>query len=105
MHPAQRIQSEQYSILRSRLQRKSQPACGACHTPLQPAAAICPRCGANRAKPVTGVTQQLPRLPAPAPWFRRFELLILGVRLSLFQASVWLLVGLLLWWMIRALMA
>ena len=103
MHPAQRIQSEQYSILRSRLQRKSQPTCGACHAPLRPATPICPRCGANRANPMTGVTQRLPRIAAP--WFRRDVRLILGVCSVLFQAGVWLLIGLLIYWIIRTLMA
>jgi hypothetical protein len=90
MHRAKRVQAEQYTILRSRLQRKLVPECRTCHSPVHRGTPICPWCGANRAKPVTGVTERLPSLPAPVPWFRHYAPLLLGLLLTLFQARVWL---------------
>jgi len=90
MRRAQGLQNEQYTILRSRLQSKSQPTCRTCHAPLRPSAAICLRCGANRTQPITGVTQQLPNLPAPVPWLRRYWRLMFGLSIALVQAGVWL---------------
>jgi hypothetical protein len=90
MHRAGRVQNEQYTIFRSRLHHKLLPECRSCHAPIHRNEAICPWCGAQRTKPVTGVTQQLPRLPAPAPWYRSYDQLLPGVLLTLFQARLWL---------------
>jgi len=89
MSRAKRLQSEQYTILHSRL-HKSIPLCRTCHSPVHRGTPICPWCGANRAKPVTGVTEQLPTLPAPAPWYRAYDRLLPAVLLTFFQARLWL---------------
>jgi hypothetical protein len=90
MHRAGRVQNEQYTIFRSRFHRKSLPECRSCHAPVHRGEEVCPWCGANRTKPVTGVTQQLPKLPAPVPWFDHYTRLMIGLLLTLLQASVWL---------------
>src|SRR5215213_8044689 len=90
MYSAQRKSNEQYTILHSRLQYKKSKLCRACHAPVHRGEATCPWCGANRKMPVTGVTQRLPRLPAPVPWFRRYARLMIGLLITLSQAGMWL---------------
>jgi hypothetical protein len=90
MPRAGRIQNEQYTIFRSRLHHKSLPACRSCHAPIHPSEVVCPWCGAQRKTPITGITQPLPKLPAPAPWYRSYDQLLPGVLLTLFQARLWL---------------
>src|SRR5262245_36183058 len=88
MHRAKQIQTEQYTMLRSRLKRRS--SCRTCHTPLWPSTEICPVCGANRLEPATGVTQHLPKLGDPVSRFRQYIKIWLGLFLTLCQAGVWL---------------
>jgi hypothetical protein len=90
MHRAGRVQNEQYTTLYSRLHHKSLPECRSCHAPIHRSEAVCPWCGANRTKPVIGVTQRLLSPPAPVPWYRSYDQLLPGVLLTLFQARLWL---------------
>lgn len=90
MSRAKRIQSEQYTIFRSRLHRKSLPECRSCHEPIHANEVVCPWCGAHRKEPVTGSTQPLPKLPSPTPWYRAYDQLLPAVLLVLFQARLWL---------------
>jgi hypothetical protein len=84
------VQNEQYTTLRSRLHHKSLPKCRSCHAPIHKSEVVCPWCGANRKTPVTGTTQPLPKLPAPAPWYREYDRLLPGVLLTFFQVRLWL---------------
>src|SRR5689334_20510699 len=90
MRRAARIQSEQYTTFRSRLHQKSLPECRSCHQPIHKSEVVCPWCGADRKTPTTGVTRPLPKLPAPAPWYRAYDQLLPGVLLAFFQARLWL---------------
>jgi hypothetical protein len=84
------VQNEQYATFRSRMHRKSLPECRSCHAPIHHDEVECPWCGANRKTPMTGVTQPLPKLPAPVPWYRAYDQLLPGVLLTIFQAKLWL---------------
>jgi hypothetical protein len=90
MRRAGRIQNEQYTIFRSRLHHKSLPECRSCHAPIHQSEAVCSSCGANRKTPITGTTQPLPNLPAPAPWYSHYAPLMFGLLLTLLQARAWL---------------
>ena len=90
MRRAGRIQNEQYTTFRSRLHQKSLPECRSCHAPIHKSEVVCPWCGADRKAPITGATQPLPKLPAPAPWYRFYDQLLPGVLLTIFQARLWL---------------
>ena len=90
MRRAGRVQNEQYTILRSRLHRKSLPECRSCHAPIHRNEVVCPWCGADRKAPATGATQPLPKLPTPASWYRAYDRLLPGLLLTFFQARLWL---------------
>src|SRR5689334_4697920 len=90
MTRAKRVQPDTYTAFRSRLHRKSLPVCRSCHEPIHESEVVCPWCGAKRTTPATGITQPLPTLPPPAPWYRDYDQMLPGVLLTFFQTRLWL---------------